>query len=70
MAGEIAGGMAASLDSGGLFFAMQTKASWSFGADLGSGAFSDEAESLFFFFFFTYLVQFARLSCSVQYLYP
>jgi len=36
--------MAASLDSGGVVFALQ---SWSFAADLGSGAFSDEAESRF-----------------------
>lgn len=47
MAGEIVEGMAASLDSGELFFAVQTKASWSFGADLGSGAFSDKAEARF-----------------------
>lgn len=47
MAGEIVGGMAANLDSGELFFAVQSKENWSFRADLGSGAFSDEAESRF-----------------------
>lgn len=54
MAGEIVGGTVASLGSGGLFFAVQTKASWCFGADLGSGAFSDTAES-----------PFSHLSCAV-----
>lgn len=54
MAGEIVGGTAASLGSEGLFFAVQTKASWCFGADLGSGAFSDGAES-----------SFSYLSCAV-----
>lgn len=47
MAGEIVGGMAADLDSGELFFAVQSKENWSFRADSGSGAFSDEAESRF-----------------------
>lgn len=45
MAGEIVGGMAVNLDSGELFFAVQSKENWSFGADLGSGVFSGEAES-------------------------
>lgn len=47
MAGEMVGGMAASPDSGVLFFIVGTKASWSFGAGLGSGSFFEEAESLF-----------------------
>lgn len=41
----MAGGMAVNLDSGELFFAVQSKENWSFGADLGSGVFSGEAES-------------------------
>lgn len=54
MAGELFGAAVTSLDSGGLYFAVQNKTSWSFGADLGSGAFSDETES-----------RFSYLSCTV-----
>lgn len=67
MAGEIVGGMDVNLNSGELFFfAVQSKENWSFGADLGSGVFSDEVGVDFL----TYHVQFVKLPCSVQNLYP